>query len=746
MSSTGKYSAYTKFLIYLVVIVLVNVAGQTLFLRIDLTQNEIYSLSDASKKVASTLSEPLTINVFFTKNLPAPYNNTERYLHDLLEEYAIHGNKFFNYRFYNVSPEAEGDSISESAAENRKLANNYGIRPVQIQAIEKDEVKFKKAYMGLVILHGDMVERIPTITSINGLEYNLTMAIQKLNNKISALLGLDDKIKINLILSSSLKKMAPFMGLKELPDYPEKLKAIIDTLNAKTYDKLDFRHIDPTTDQSQESAYKDLNLMRLKWPAFPKDNIEAGNGVAGLVVSYGDRVREIPILRVMQLPLIGTQYDLTAIDQLEEIINDNIETLIDINEDLGYLVDHGTLPISLYPTPGQRQPPDTLTTFPGLVSRNYTLKPVALKNGAIPDSLKCLIIARPTEPFSDYELYQIDQALMRGTNLALFAEAFKAEPQNPRQPQGMNAGQVFAPFDTGLEKLLDHYGIRIKKSIVMDKNSHRQRLPQNMGGGEMQIFFVPLIKSKNINQTLDFMKPIKGLVTVRISPLELETERLSKQGITAHKLFSSSQQSWEARDRVNLNPMFLNPPPSDTEMQSFPLAYLLDGKFASYFDGKAMPEKPSEEKKPGENKSEDKKDGKPEESGKPAGAAEKKPDVDLSKIEQKGSFRPKSGGGKILLLSSSEMLADNLLDPSSSNPNSMFILNVLDALNQQQDIADMRSKEQRFNPLGETSGFAKTFIKTFNIAGLSVLVVIFGLFVWMRRHSRKKQIQMMFQK
>lgn len=232
MRTQKRYAKYFKFSLYLAVVVLINVAGMTLFFRADLTRNEIYSISDASKKVVSTLSEPLTIDVFFTKNLPAPHNNTERYLHDLLKEYAIHANKYFNYRFYDVSPEAEG--INVSTAENQKLANNYGIHPVQIQVFEEDEVKFKKAYMGLVLIHGDMVERIPTITSINGLEYKLTTAIQKLNNKISALLSLKNKISVKLFLSSSLKNVAPLMGLSELPEYPVKLKEIVDRLNGKT--------------------------------------------------------------------------------------------------------------------------------------------------------------------------------------------------------------------------------------------------------------------------------------------------------------------------------------------------------------------------------------------------------------------------------------------------------------------------------------------------------------------------------
>jgi ABC-type uncharacterized transport system involved in gliding motility auxiliary subunit len=78
-----------KYFTYLLVVVLINLAGLTLFFRLDLTEDKIYSISPASQKVVSTLSDPLTINVFFTKNLPAPHNNTEQYLHDLLEEYAI---------------------------------------------------------------------------------------------------------------------------------------------------------------------------------------------------------------------------------------------------------------------------------------------------------------------------------------------------------------------------------------------------------------------------------------------------------------------------------------------------------------------------------------------------------------------------------------------------------------------------------------------------------------------------------
>jgi ABC-type uncharacterized transport system involved in gliding motility auxiliary subunit len=92
------------------------------------------------------------------------------------------------------------------------------------------------------------------------------------------------------------------------------------------------------------------------------------------------------------------------------------------------------------------------------------------------------------------------------------------------------------------------------------------------------------------------------------------------------------------------------------------------------------------------------------------------------------------------------MMKDNVLDSRGRASNATFIMNVVDFLNDREDIAVMRSKEQRVNPLEDTTAATRTFIKTFNIVGLPVLVVIFGLAVWFRRHSRKKHIQMMFQK
>ena len=278
-TQSGKY---IKFFVYLVVVVLVNLAGITLFHRWDLTRNKIYSLSDASRKVASTLSEPLTIKVFFTRDLPAPHNATERYLRDLLDEYALHG-KHFSYQFYNVAPQMEG-SVPD---ENQKLAQSYGIQPVQIQQLEQGEIKFKLAYMGLVIIHGDIVERIGTLSGTDGLEYRLTTAIRKVNNKISALLALSGKIQVKLFLSSSLAPVGPLLGVDGLSDIPAAVKEIVASLNQKNYNRLEFSFQAPGTEQELNAAAETYQAMLLKWPELKSKNLAAGQGVVGLAMTYG---------------------------------------------------------------------------------------------------------------------------------------------------------------------------------------------------------------------------------------------------------------------------------------------------------------------------------------------------------------------------------------------------------------------------------------------------------------------------
>jgi ABC-type uncharacterized transport system involved in gliding motility auxiliary subunit len=444
----------------------------------------------------------------------------------------------------------------------------------------------------------------------------------------------------------------------------------------------------------------------------------------------------IPIFQVVRIPIIGTQYSLAPFENMEEMLNNNVESIIDINREIGYLADHGALPMGLRMPMGP-QHPETLTAFSELLNKTYSVNNITLGDEAIPENLKCIVIARPTQPFTDWELYQIDQALMRGQNLALFLEPFKEVQSQMPNPMGFpNQRVTYEPIDTGLEKLLGHYGAGIRKSIVLDEACFKQPLEAEMGGGQRPIYFAPIIKNENINKSFSFMEKIKGIITLKSAPIELDTQRLSENGIKPTLLFSSSEKSWEMKPPINLNPMYIQKADPNTPMEKKPLAYLLSGEFSSYFAGKPIPEKVTAADAKKEDLSPTEKEAQK--------AKEAPADPEQSKIVGQSARIEKGKPATIFLVGTAELIRNDVIDPEGRDPNAMFVMNILDLLNGQDGIADMRSKTQSLNPLTDTSAFAKTAIKAFNIVGLPVLMVLLGLVIWSTRHSRKKSIQMMF--
>lgn len=159
-------------------LVALNVVGVFLFLRHDSTGNAAYSLSEGSIHAVSRrsddnphgLDEQLTVTAYFTSNLPAPFNATERYVRDILQEYVENSDGLMEVRF--VSPDTDDE---------RRAAGDAGVQLVQHQHIENDAVSVVEGYRGLVFEYLGNREVIPVIQpDTEGLEYSITMAIRQL--------------------------------------------------------------------------------------------------------------------------------------------------------------------------------------------------------------------------------------------------------------------------------------------------------------------------------------------------------------------------------------------------------------------------------------------------------------------------------------------------------------------------------------------------------------------------------------
>jgi ABC-type uncharacterized transport system involved in gliding motility auxiliary subunit len=620
--------------------------------------------------------------------------------------------------------------------ENRKKAEDYGIYPVQVNVIEQDQVKAMRAYMGLVMVHGDVMEKLPAINSTEGLEYKITSTMQKMSNKISALLSLEGKIAVTLAHSQNLTPIAPLIQLQGLDTLEPLIKKVVERVNAKTYDRIQYQTVDPSYDPAMSERFAGYMLRwnELFDPAGNK--IPAGQGTIALGISYQGKNLEMPLLQKgMGLTQQGLVEQFSLVDEkaIEDFITGNIDRLISVNQDIAYLTSHGSAMLSSNLPPQMQmmqQNIPSLKAFSELVEETYELKNVDLKTDDIPAGVNTLVLAGPTEEFNDYELYRIDQFLMNGGSLALFLDTFK-EVQQQNNPYGGGFNQpAYLPINTGLDKLLNHYGITMKRSYVMDEVCYEDQ--GDMSRAPMKVYFAPMIKNEQINQDLDVLSSLKMMIGFKMSPLEANADLLAKNKIELTKLLKSSPRSWEMSGRINLMPMFIQPPTEAEQFAQYDLAYLLEGSFPSYFADKAVPQKPKkEEPAPVEGEPEKKVTPEPEQPLAPSSIS-----TEAGRIKQ---GKP----GKIFIMPSAGMLQDMVL-ASPELANRDFIVNMLDKLNGREEIAVMRSKNQRFNPLKEVGPQGKFFIKTINMAGLPLLIIVLGLLVFYRRQRRKNWIRSQF--
>ena len=194
-----KKTSYIYISITIIIFVLINLISMNWFIRFDLTDNKMYSLSSSSKNTIEKIDDPLTIDLYFSDDLPGQLQNNKRYVQDLLEEYAAYSN---NINFYFIPNNEDFSSKAQSD----------GIQSQDIQVIENDEISFKTIFMGMKIRFGGKSEVIQLLGVETGLEYMLTKSIKKLTDQKVLNIGIAEAgIKtynnenLNTILSERFK-------------------------------------------------------------------------------------------------------------------------------------------------------------------------------------------------------------------------------------------------------------------------------------------------------------------------------------------------------------------------------------------------------------------------------------------------------------------------------------------------------------------------------------------------------------
>lgn len=194
------------------IIIVINLLAYEYHLRVDLTEDKQYTLSNATREILEDLEDPVTVKAYFSKNLPPNIARTRQDFRDLLIEYANLSDGQVIYEF--IDPNAE-ESHEQEAIEN-------GIRPVLINVREKDQVKQQKAFLGAAVHLGEKTEVIPFLQPGAAMEYALSTAIKKIS--------IDDKPAVGFITGHGEP------SLREMTQANEQLTVLYETTEVRLTD------------------------------------------------------------------------------------------------------------------------------------------------------------------------------------------------------------------------------------------------------------------------------------------------------------------------------------------------------------------------------------------------------------------------------------------------------------------------------------------------------------------------------
>lgn len=144
--------------------------------RQDMSRSHRFELTESTEKTLKNLPEKLYIDAFYSSSIPSEYKARITLLKELLREIAAKNTSMVTLRFYDP----------DSNEEHKKKAEQFGIRPLTIQKVERGSAQVKNAaYFGLNLKIGAKSETMPVVIEAERVEYQILSTLRKMLKKTS---------------------------------------------------------------------------------------------------------------------------------------------------------------------------------------------------------------------------------------------------------------------------------------------------------------------------------------------------------------------------------------------------------------------------------------------------------------------------------------------------------------------------------------------------------------------------------
>lgn len=542
--------------------------------RVDVTEGQIYSISDATRGYLSKLQEPMIIRGYFSKRTHPLLAPLVPRLRDFLKEYAIAGKGKVHVEF--VDP-LENPDLEKEANEK------YGIKPVVFQTANKYQNAISNSYFDVLVKYGDQFEKLGfrdlveaksqregnLQVDLKNPEYDITSAIKKVMYAYQAggnpFSGLSQPVEFTAYISPDGTLPKQLVALRR------DLNNCLDDLKKEANGKLTVNFVDPLADGGKvakqiESDYGFRPMVT---------NLINGSPFwFYMTMKSGDQVVSVPIPE--RLNKEGLAADLKS--GLKRFTKGFLKTI-------GVYVP----PVPRRLAPGQQRG-NGLQDFNILLNKlgsAYSVRTLTLADGQVPPDIDLLIVVEPTS-FDSKRVFAVDQFLMKGGTVMVATNPYTISVQD---------GLGIRMAHTGLDEWLKHNGINIETSLVLDAQNFGLPLPVRRKVGsavvqETQLapypFFVD-VRRDGMSSAEQITASLDQVNVDWASPISVDQK--CNAGRHVIKILQSSPHSWTSsaldivpnygRNRLGFD--------EHGDLGRKLLAVAVEGRFESFFKGKDNP-------------------------------------------------------------------------------------------------------------------------------------------------------------
>jgi gliding-associated putative ABC transporter substrate-binding component GldG len=529
------------------------------------------------------------------------------------------------------------------------------------------KVRYGTNYIILIVILAAILGVINLLSYRHFLRADLTenkqYTISASTKKVLA--ALDDIVNIKVYFS---KRLPPY-----LTTLTDQVTDLLDEYRTYAKGNLNIEFIDPAEDPTMEQKLRFMGIPQVRLNVIERDQAQFTNVYLGMAILYGDNKEVIPAITDTS----NFEYDLTS--KILRVTSGEIKTI-------GFLGGQGAADLN-----------NQLKNIQSILQEHYSSRAIDLKKEQkIPPDVAALVVASPRE-LSERDKFLIDQYIMAGGKALFFMDSIVMDERR------LSA----TPLNSPLADMLEHYGVRVKNELVLDRSNANASFQSGMYTISVPYPFWVKIAKENFDQQNPIVSQLESIVLPWASPLEIVKDKTT--GLQVAELFKSTKYSWTQNNFFDLSPREQYSPPPN-EMKERLMGVALSGKFKSFFAEKKVPAR--------------------EEEKTAAAQAEKKEQTTPETII------PESRDTKLIVVGNARLITENF--PAEFDGNRIFFLNAIDWFTIGDYLIGIRSRESTDRPLRVISEEAKAALRFINILGVSILVGLFGLSRFYLRRRRKR--------